>query len=131
MRLPRGSCGEISWTAAAMSWRRRTLPEDGTETRSYPYGSVFAHVVGYSDKDLGTTGLESVENFELLTSNAFFMEKLQNEFSGSKNIGDTVVTTLDADLQQAAYNALGDNKGAVVVMEADTGKILSMVSKPD
>ena len=63
--------------------------------------------------------------------NAFFMEKLQNEFSGSKNIGDTVVTTLDADLQQAAYNALGDNKGAVVVMEADTGKILSMVSKPD
>lgn len=107
------------------------VAEDGTETRSYPYGSVFAHVVGYSDKDLGTTGLESVENFELLTSNAFFMEKLQNEFSGSKNIGDTVVTTLDADLQQAAYNALGDNKGAVVVMEADTGKILSMVSKPD
>ncbi len=33
-------------------------------------------------------------------------------------MGDTVVTTLDADLQQAAYNALGDNKGAVVVMEA-------------
>ena len=42
-----------------------------------------------------------------------------------------MVTTLDADLQQAAYDALGNNKGAVVVMEADTGKILSMVSKPD
>ena len=41
------------------------------------------------------------------------------------------VTTLDANLQQAAYDALGDYKGAVVVMEADTGKILAMVSKPD
>lgn len=34
------------------------------------------------------------------------------------------------NLQNAAYNALGDNKGAVVVMEPSTGKILAMVSKP-
>ena len=70
-----------------------------------------------SNDKLGKTGLESVENFELLTSNAFFIEKLKNEFSETKNMGDTVVTTLDADLQQAAYQALGENKGAVVVME--------------
>ena len=108
-----------------------TIADDGTETRSYPYGNVFAHVIGYSDPELGNTGLESVENFELLTSNAFFLEKLQNQFTDSKNRGDTVVATLDADVQQAAYDALGDNRGAVVVMEASTGKILSMVSKPD
>ena len=106
------------------------VAEDGTETRNYPYGDVFAHVIGYSDPDYGNTGLESVENFELLTSNAFFVEKIQNEFSGEKNMGDTVVTTLDADLQQAAYDALGSYKGAVVVMEASTGRILTMVSKP-
>ena len=41
------------------------------------------------------------------------------------------MTTLDADLQQAASDALGNFKGAVIVMEADTGKILAMVSKPD
>ena len=70
-------------------------------------------------------------NFDLLTSNAFFMEKIQNEFKGEKHQGDTVVTTLDAELQQAAYDALGENKGAVIVMEADTGKILTLVSKPD
>ena len=104
--------------------------DDGSETREYPYGEVFAHVIGYSDSKLGTTGLESVENFELLTSNAFFLEKLQNEFSEKKNRGDTVVTTLDANLQQAAYDALGSNKGAAIVMEASTGKILAMVSKP-
>ena len=57
-----------------------------------------------------------MENFELLTSNAFFVEKITNSFKGEKNIGDTVVTTLDADLQQAAYDALGSNKGAVVIM---------------
>ena len=107
------------------------VADDGTETRSYPYGNLFSHVIGYSDPELGNTGLESVENFELLTSNAFFLEKLQNQFTDSKNRGDTVVTTLDADLQQASYDALGDNRGAVVVMEASTGKILSMVSKPD
>ena len=60
------------------------VAEDGTETRVYPYGSLFAHVIGYSDTELGKTGLESVENFELLTSNAFFVEKIQNEFNGTE-----------------------------------------------
>ena len=46
------------------------VADDGTETRYYPYGSLFAHVIGYNDPQLGRTGLESVENFELLTSNA-------------------------------------------------------------
>lgn len=104
--------------------------DDGSETRVYPYGDLFAHVVGYSDPEYGKTGLESTENFDLLTSNAFFLEKLQNEFQGMKDTGDTVVTTLDVNLQQAAYNALGENKGAVVVMEASTGKVLVMLSKP-
>ena len=84
------------------------VAEDGSETRYYPYGSLFSHVVGYSDSELGKTGLESVENFELLTSNAFFVEKIQNEFNDAKNQGDTVVTPLDADLQQAASDAMGD-----------------------
>lgn len=102
--------------------------EDGSQTRQYPDGEVFAHVVGYAAK--GKSGLESTQNFNLLTSNAFFLEKLANEFKDQKNTGDTVVTTLDSNLQNAAYNALGDNKGAVVVMEPSTGKILAMVSKP-
>ena len=104
------------------------VAEDGTETRNYPQDDLFAHVLGYAVK--GKAGMESVENFNLLTSNAFILEKISKEFQGEKNIGDNVVTTLDTDLQQAAYDALGSHKGAVVVMEASTGKILSMVSKP-
>ena len=104
------------------------VAEDGSEMRTYPYGEVFAHVVGYDVN--GKSGLESAENFDLLTSNAFFVERIIKEFQAKKNTGDSVVTTLDAKLQTTAYNALGDEKGAVVVMEADTGKILAMVSKP-
>ncbi len=102
--------------------------EDGSETRNYPYGSLFAHVVGYSD--YGKTGLEALGNFYLLSSHMNLVEQTINELSGVKNIGDNVVTTLDVDLQQAASEALGDRKGAVVAMEPDTGKILAMVSKP-
>ena len=106
-----------------------SVAEDGSETREYPYGNMFAHVVGYADQ--GKSGIESLANYELLTSNAFFLEKIQKEFQGEKNVGDNVVTTLDANLQEAAYDALGNQKGAVVVMEPSTGKVLAMVSKPD
>lgn len=58
--------------------------EDGTENRVYPYGAAFAHVVGYSNETAGKSGLESIENSELLTSNAFFAEKFLNEFKDEK-----------------------------------------------
>ena len=105
------------------------VDEDGNEQRVYPYAELYAHVVGYDSK--GKSGLESIENFNLLTSNAFFVEKIVKEFQEKKNIGDNVVTNLDTRLQQTAYDALGNYKGAVIVMEVSTGKILSMVSKPD
>ena len=82
-----------------------SIMEDGTESRSYPHGNMFAHVVGYSTR--GRTGVESLANFNLLTSNAFFGEQIAKEIREEKNIGDNVVTTLNFDLQKAAYNALG------------------------
>ena len=55
----------------------------GNETREYPYKELFAHVVGYSTK--GKTGVESLGNINLLTSNAFIGEKIQNEIDSTKN----------------------------------------------
>lgn len=101
---------------------------DGNETRVYYYGSVFDHAVGYSAK--GKTGIEALANFYLLTSHVNLLEQVGNELSGRKNPGDNVYTTLDAEVQQAAYAALGDRKGVVIAMEPDTGKVLAMVSKP-
>lgn len=107
---------------------RTRVSDDGTEIREYPFGAVFTHVVGYSDH--GKSGLEALANFYLLSSHVNPVEKTMNELSDIKNPGDSVFTTLDAELQQTAYDALGERKGAVVVMEPDTGKILAMVSRP-
>ncbi len=104
------------------------VDEDGKESREYPYGAIFAPVVGRTSK--GKTGIEESENIRLLTTNINTLEVMYSDLSGSKSPGDNVVTTLDSRLQELAYEALGDNRGAVVVLEASTGKVLAMVSKP-
>lgn len=104
------------------------VSEDKEERRVYPYGDMFAHVVGRFSH--GRTGLELSENFHLLTSNNNSLQQIFLELTGQKKIGDNIVTTLNYDLQRTAYDALGNNKGAVLVMEPSSGKILAMVSKP-
>ncbi len=102
--------------------------EDGTEKRYYPYGAVFAHPIGYSQ--MGTTELENSYNYSMLTSSVPIWEQIYNDIMGEKNPGNSICTTLNAGLQQFCYDVLGDQKGAVVVMEPSTGRILAMVSKP-
>ena len=106
------------------------MREDGSFYRVYPFGGAFAHVVGFNSRIVGRSGLEAAENSSLLTSNVFFLDQLMNEINGVRNQGNTLVTTLNADLQTAAFNALGGNRGAVIVSEASTGNILAMVSNP-
>ena len=105
------------------------VDENGNQTRSYPYDNVFAHVVGYATN--GKAGLEAEENYDLLTSHSSLLQQIRAQESGEKVTGDRVIVTLDEKLQQTAYYALGSYRGAVVVMEPDSGKILAMVSKPD
>ena len=66
--------------------------DNGEQYRNYPYGSLFAHVVGYDTK--GKAGLESVFNFELLTSHASYLE--QHDFGIVAN--GEVKITLNAEL---------------------------------
>ena len=101
----------------------------GNEVRVYPYGRIFAHAVGYETN--GRSGLESSLNNILMDSHSSLLDQIQNAQDNKKIGGDNVTVTLDPRLQQAAYYALGDHNGAVVVVEPDTGKILAMVSKPD
>ena len=105
------------------------LDEYGNQTRSYPFDNVFSHVVGYATN--GKSGLEAEENYELLSSHSSLLKQIQAGEKGEKIQGDRIVVTLNAKLQQAAYYALGSYRGAVVVMEPDSGRILAMVSKPD
>ena len=108
---------------------RTDVYEGGTEERVYPYANVFAHVVGFVSN--GKSGVESFANYQLMTSHANIIDQMINEFLKKKNDGDTVVTTLNAGLQEAAYYALGDYRGAVVVLNPQTGEIMAMVSKPN
>ncbi len=105
------------------------VSNSGKETRVYPYENLFSHVVGYDTN--GKLGIESLANYYLIMSDISVEEKAKNELNGEKSRADSVVTTLDVDLQQAAYDALGVYKGAAIIMEPSTGKILAMVSKPD
>ncbi len=104
------------------------IDEEGHEVRKYPFDNIFCHVIGLNS---AKTGVEGAENYNLLSSGEGILSKLSNDSANGKAMGNTVVTTLIPELQEAAFDALGANKGAVVVMEPDTGKILAMVSKPD
>lgn len=105
------------------------VDDDGNEMRIYPQGNIFAHIVGYSTR--GRSGLEAAVNKELLDTHESLVDQVQQGINEEKKHGDTVITTLDSKLQRAAYEALGDYKGAIVVLEPKTGRILAMVSKPD
>jgi len=103
--------------------------DNGNYYRYYPYGCTFAHVVGTSD--VNKSGVELTADYNLITSDIQPVQKIINEISGQKNPADNVVTTLNANLQQVAHDALGEREGAVVAIEPSTGKVLAMVSKPD
>lgn len=102
---------------------------DGNERRVYPYDNLFAHAVGYATN--GRFGVEAAANYYLINSNAKLSDKVASDVAGSKYPGDSVVTTLDVGLQEVAAKSLGVYKGAIIVSEPSTGKILAMVSKPD
>ena len=99
------------------------------EVRYYPEHELYAHAIGFSTH--GVQGMERLANISLLTSNAPVKERLEKEMEGIRNYGDYVYTTFEPKLQKTAYDALGVYRGAIVVMEIKTGRILAMVSKPD
>lgn len=121
----RGSIYAANGTVLAYS----AMDENGTEIREYPMGEKFAHVIGYST--YGKTGVEYQANYYLIHSNAPLRLKVANNTAHIKNPGDDVYTTLDVDLQEAAYKALDGYRGAIIVTDVKTGKILAMVSMPD
>jgi peptidoglycan glycosyltransferase len=98
--------------------------------RSYSNGPLYAPVTGYYTLGQGATGLEDSLNKELSgNSNEQFFDQINSLLTGKDPQGASVNTTIDPTVQEAAYNALGNNTGAVVAIEPSTGKILAMVSK--
>ncbi|WP_062314199.1 peptidoglycan D,D-transpeptidase FtsI family protein [Demequina rhizosphaerae] len=99
--------------------------------RTYADGPLYAAATGYYSIVFGRTAIEQTEN-DLLsgTADSLFWTRLSNLVSGETQRGASVELTLDAAVQQAAAEALGDSTGAVVALDPSTGEVLAMVTSP-
>ena len=123
-------------------------------TRRYPYGELFAHVIGYvgrvDDRDLevlgegnaalthiGKSGLERYYEDQLRGRIGY--EQVETNVQGRAirtvgrvpaRSGSDLRLSIDAQLQQAMVAAFGEFEGAAVAMDPRTGEILAMVSLP-
>ncbi|MGL5084315.1 MAG: peptidoglycan D,D-transpeptidase FtsI family protein [Clostridium sp.] len=134
----RGTIYDRNGDALTKSARIDELSQD----REYVYGDLYTHSLGYIDEQYGLAGLEEEFDSDLSKYSAtgnnlrqLFTDFNLKEFFKKRNdeeekIGNGVVTTLNPKAQKAAYDLLGDKKGAVVALDPKTGEILAMVSKP-
>lgn len=99
--------------------------------RTYPQGPLYAHVTGAYSVVFGATGLEEAAD-DLLsgTSDDLFYRRLSDLLTGREPAGAVVETTLVPSVQQAAAEALGDQRGAAVALDPRTGEVLALVSSP-
>ncbi|MDX1893149.1 D,D-transpeptidase PbpA [Mycolicibacterium sp. 050158] len=105
--------------------------------RVYPNPQAYAPVTGFYSLLYSSTGLERAEDSILNGSDErLFGRRLADFFTGRDPRGGNVATTINPQVQQAAWDAMqkgcngGPCKGSVVALEPSTGKILGMVSAP-
>lgn len=101
--------------------------------RLYPQGPAFASVTGFYSVIYSSSGLERAQDEVLNGSDdRLFVRRLSDLLRDRNPEGGNVVTTLDPQVQKAAYDAMNSKgyAGAVVAMRPATGEILAMVSTP-
>jgi peptidoglycan glycosyltransferase len=108
------------------------LAETDTERALRLYATPsLSQTVGYASTRFGQTGLELAANDALSgEEGGDFIDFLESTFLPDRAEGNDVVLTIDSNIQQAAVDALGGRKGAIVVMDTQTGAILALVSEP-
>ncbi|HEY5821356.1 MAG TPA: penicillin-binding protein 2 [Propionibacteriaceae bacterium] len=99
--------------------------------RVYPEGPLYAAITGFYSYDHASSGLESTYNAQLAgTDDSLFVRRLIDLASNRTPQGASVQTTIVPKMQKAAYDALGNQKGAVVALDPKTGAVLAMVTSP-
>jgi penicillin-binding protein 2 len=139
---------------AVERWRFPGVELEPYLTRRYPFGDLFAHIIGYvgrvDDKDLemlgegnaalthiGKSGLERYYEQQLRGKVGYEQVETNVQGRAIRTIGRVppqsgadLRLSIDADLQRAMVAAFGDHEGAAVAMDPRTGEILAMVSLP-
>jgi len=87
-------------------------------------------LIGYSSIRFGQAGIEKSWNDQLSGSAGDLGQALTDLVLQRPRVGDTLTLSIDAKLQRAADQALGDSLGAAIVLKPRTGEILAMVTKP-
>ncbi|UUU32590.1 penicillin-binding protein 2 [Streptomyces sp. CA-210063] len=123
--------GDIIVDGKAITGSVATKGTDYKYKRTWKNGEMWAPVTGYSSQIIGATQLENLED-GILTGNddRLFFRNTLDMITGKKKEGGSVVTTLNAAAQKAAFEGLGDKKGAVAAIDPQTGAILALASTP-
>jgi peptidoglycan glycosyltransferase len=111
-----------------LAWNKRD--KNGEPYRVYA-SNALAPVIGYASRQYGTTGLENAWNAQLSgVVSADPLRELTRKFRADPSDPEDLRTTLVLSLQQAAVQALGKNRGAIVMLDPRTGEVLALASTP-
>jgi peptidoglycan glycosyltransferase len=105
-------------------------PQSGFVTRLYGHPEA-APATGYYSLRYGVGGIEAAYDDVLrgdaaLTPSQRWLDSVLHR----PQFGGDVQLTLDLTIQQAAEEALGPQRGAIVVLNASNGEVLAMTSHP-
>ncbi|MFF9098678.1 peptidoglycan D,D-transpeptidase FtsI family protein [Streptomyces sp. NPDC014802] len=121
--------GNIIVAGRSVTGSTRTSGGDLEYKRTYTDGRLYASVTGYASQAYAPTQLEGIYQ-ELLNGTDPRLRTVMDTVTGKRADPGNVLTTIDPDVQKAAYKALGDNKGGAVALDPKTGRILAVVSTP-
>lgn len=105
--------------------------KDGLYQRHYLYGNLYSHIIGYSYREYGKSGLELQYNNILLDINENSTINDIKSIVSPTSEGNSLKLTIDHELQARVRNLLKGKKGSVVVMNPVNGEVYAMVSMPD